>query len=63
MTTNSNETEETEDPEEGNSPRVSIGQFLLIVGLSVLFFLLAQSMVRHRFHVGGEIGRNGNIVP
>jgi hypothetical protein len=68
MTTNPNQTEpeetgDSEGPEEANSPRVSVGQFLLIVGLAFLFFLLAQSMVHHRFHAGGEIGRNGNIVP
>jgi hypothetical protein len=41
------------DPEEGNSPRVGLGTFFLIVGMAVLFFLLAQVMVSHRFFDGG----------
>ena len=49
------------DRDDGKWPRVGIGEFLLIVGLAVVFFLLAQSMVRHRFFEGGHYGRNGSI--
>jgi len=42
-------------------PWFDIGRFLLIVGLVVMFFLLAQSMVRHRFCVGGRVHQNGSI--
>jgi hypothetical protein len=31
--------------------------------LTFIFFLLAQSMVRHRFHQGGWVNRNGRVVP
>jgi hypothetical protein len=37
--------------------------FLFVVFLTYIFFLLAQSMVRHHFHEGGRIGRNGEIQP
>ncbi|MGA9130800.1 MAG: hypothetical protein WB384_02250 [Candidatus Sulfotelmatobacter sp.] len=42
-------------------PSFGIGKFLFVVVLAVLFFLLAQSMVRHRFHEGGRVHRNGSI--
>jgi hypothetical protein len=44
-------------------PRFGIGSVLLAVVLAVIFFLLAQSMVRHRFHEGGRFHRNGSIGP
>jgi hypothetical protein len=44
-------------------PRYGIRMFLFIVVLTFIFFLLAQSMVRHRFHEGGWVNRNGSIVP
>jgi len=31
--------------------------------LALILFWLAQSMVRHRFHEGGRLNRNGSIVP
>ena len=37
--------------------------FLVFVVLAVAFFLLAQSMVRHRFHEGGRIDRHGTLRP
>ena len=46
-----------------NSPRFRLGMFLFVVFLTFIFFLLAQSMVRHRFHEGGRINRNGDIRP
>jgi hypothetical protein len=44
-------------------PRFGIGTFLFVVVLAFVFFLLAQSMVRHRFHEGGRVNRNGSLVP
>jgi len=35
--------------------------FLFVVFLTWIFFLLAQSMVRHHFHEGGRIDRYDNI--
>jgi hypothetical protein len=46
-----------------NSPRFRLRVFLFVVFLTYIFFLLAQSMVRHRFHEGGRINRNGEIIP
>jgi hypothetical protein len=58
MTTDSNT-----PPSKGRkSPRCGIGAFLAIIVLTFIFFLLAQSMVRHRFHEGGWVNRNGSIV-
>jgi hypothetical protein len=59
MTTNSNRTA----PAGRKSPWFGIGKFLLLVVLVVTFFLLAQSMVRHRFFRGGGLNRNGSIRP
>ena len=59
MTTDSNA-----PPSKGRkSPRCGIGAFLAIIVLTFIFFLLAQSMVRHRFHEGGWVNRNGRVVP
>ena len=38
-----------------------MGMFPFIILLTVIFFLLAQSMVRHRFHEGGRIDSNGSM--
>ena len=38
-----------------------VGQFLFLLALAVAGFLLAQSMVRHRFFQGGRIDRYGHI--
>ena len=40
---------DTRAPEERRSMWLGIGKFLFIVVLALLFFLLAHSMVRHRF--------------
>jgi hypothetical protein len=42
-------------------PSFGIGQFLFVVLLVVILFLLGQSMVRHRFFQGGREHRNGSI--
>jgi hypothetical protein len=57
MTTDLNAT----DPAGRKPPSFGIGQFLLIVGLAVILFLLGHSMVRHRFFQGGRVHRNGSI--
>jgi hypothetical protein len=41
-------------------PSFGIGQFLFVVVLVVILFLLGQGMVRHRFHEGGRVHRNGS---
>jgi hypothetical protein len=48
-------------PEDDGSPRVGVGKFLLIVGMAVLFFLLAQTMVRRGFYDGGERAQNDAV--
>jgi len=42
-------------PSGPKSPWLEIGKFLLLLVFVVAFFLLAQSMVRHRFFQGGRI--------
>ena len=59
MTTDSNATA----PGGRKPPRFGIGSFVFIVVLAVIFFLLGQSMVRHRFFRGGRIDRNGALRP
>ena len=54
---------DTTAPERRKSPWFGIGRFLFIVILAVIFFMLAQSMVRHRFFRGGRVQRNGSIGP
>jgi hypothetical protein len=51
----------TTDSESGRHP-VGIGTFFVIVGMAVLFFLLAQAMVSHRFFRGGRDSGRGYIV-
>jgi hypothetical protein len=59
MTTDLNKT-----PAEGKPPWwFGVGKFLFIVVLAVIFFLLAQSMVHHRFFRGGWVNRNGSLGP
>jgi len=45
------------------SPWFKIAQFLLLVGLAVAVFLLAQSMVHHRFFRGGWVNQHGVLRP
>jgi hypothetical protein len=50
-------------PEERRSMWSAIGKLLFIVVLALLFFLLAHSMVRHRFFRGGWSNQHGSISP
>jgi hypothetical protein len=43
----------TTNPEERRLAWAALAKFLFIVVLTALIFLLAQSMVRHRFFQGG----------
>ena len=54
---------ETTEPEERRSNWLGIGKLLFIVVLALLFFLLAQSMVGHRFFRGGWRNQHGSISP
>ena len=49
--------------EERRSMWLGIGEFLFIVVLALLFFLLAHSMVRYRFFRGGWRNQHGSISP
>jgi hypothetical protein len=42
-------------------PSFGLEKFLFAVVLAVIFFLLGQSMVHHRFFEGGRVHRNGSI--
>ena len=57
MTTDLN----TTDPAGRKPPSFGIGQFLFIVVLSVMLFLLGHSMVHNRFFTGGRFHQNGSI--
>jgi hypothetical protein len=50
-------------PEERKSMWSGIGKLLSIAVLALLFFLLAHSMVRHRFFRGGWRNQHGSISP
>jgi hypothetical protein len=45
------------------SPWFGIGRLLFVVILVILFFLLGQSMLRHRFFRGGSVNRIGSLRP
>jgi hypothetical protein len=51
----------TSPPNGREPPFFGIGQLLFIAVLAVIFFLLGQSMVRHRFFQGGREHRNGSV--
>jgi hypothetical protein len=59
MTTDSNSTV----PSEPKPPRFGMGSFVFAIVLALIFFLLAQTMVRHRFHQGGWRDRSEVIRP
>jgi uncharacterized membrane protein YcjF (UPF0283 family) len=59
MTMNANK----EAPERQKWLWFRIGQFLFFVVLAVAFYLLALSMVHHRFHRGGWLDQNQTIRP
>jgi hypothetical protein len=48
-------------PEREKSPWFQVVQFLFLVAFAIAVFLLAQSMVRHRFHQGSRMDRYGHI--
>ena len=47
----------------GERRSMLIGKLLFIAVLALLFFLLAHSMVRHRFFRGGWSNQHGSISP
>jgi fatty acid desaturase len=49
--------------ERGKSPTPGIGTLIWIVVLVVVLFVLAHTMVHHRFHRGGRANPNGTIGP
>jgi hypothetical protein len=59
MTTHSN----TTAPEGEKPPSFGIGKFLFIVVLAFIFFLLAQSMLRHRFFKGRRVNQPTTQTP
>jgi hypothetical protein len=59
MTTDSNRTA----PAGQKPPRFGIRSLLFTVVLALIFFLLFQSMARHRFHEGDRLNRNGTLRP
>ena len=50
----------TPTPAGREPPSFGIGQFLFVVVLAVILFLLGHSMVRHRFFQGGREHRNSS---
>jgi hypothetical protein len=53
----------TIDPEERRLRLAAIVKGLFILVLTVLIFLLAQSMVKHRFFRGGSNTENNSVNP
>ncbi len=49
--------------EERKLPLLGIGKGFLIIGMAIVFFLLAQSMVRHRFCKGRQIEHLSTQTP
>ena len=54
-------TSHTTNPAGSKPPSFGIGQFLFVVVLAIILFLLGHSMVRHRFFQGEREHRNGSI--
>lgn len=59
MTTISN----TKSSEERQSPWLGLVKFLLLAAMFGLMFLLAQSMVAHRFFRGGWVDQHDVLKP
>jgi hypothetical protein len=59
MTKNAN----MEAPEQQIQKWFRVGQVLFFVVLAVAFYLLALSMVHHRFHRGGWYNQNQTLRP
>jgi hypothetical protein len=51
----------SKDLEKRQIPWLGIAKFLFIAILTLLFYLLAQSMVHHRFFRGGWMNNNGSV--
>jgi|HubBroStandDraft_2_1064218.scaffolds.fasta_scaffold248016_2 hypothetical protein len=49
------------DPQREKPPSFGPREFLFVVFLAVILFLLGHSMVRHRFFQGGRFHRNGSL--
>jgi hypothetical protein len=45
------------------SPWLGIVKFVFIVFMTIIIWLLAKAMVRHRFHGGGRINQNDTLMP
>jgi len=52
---------EPDEPDGPPPPSFGGKEWLFALLLAVLFFLLGQSMVHHRFFQGGRVHRNGSI--
>jgi hypothetical protein len=46
---------------EQHSVWFGIARFLFVLLLAAIFFLIGESMARHRFHQGGRDHRNGSV--
>jgi len=46
-----------------NLPWLGVSRFLFVVVLTGLFFLLAHSMVKHRFFRGGWMNHSSTLQP
>ncbi|MGA2375959.1 MAG: hypothetical protein ABSF72_10600 [Candidatus Sulfotelmatobacter sp.] len=49
------------DPEEPRPPSFGTREFLFVIFLAIIFFVLGHSMVRHRFFRGSRVHRNGSL--
>jgi hypothetical protein len=56
-----NTTGNSTDPQEPKPPTFGTREFLFVVFLAIIFFMLGHSMVQHRFFQGGRVHRNGSI--
>jgi hypothetical protein len=54
---------DTSNPEERKLRWIGVTKFLFIVILTLLIYLLAHSMVRHRFFKGGWMNQNDSVRP
>ena len=53
----------TRDPEPTQSPWLGVVKFLLLVAMVGLMFMLAHSMVTHRFFRGGWVDQRDVLKP
>jgi hypothetical protein len=52
---------ESKDPEKRQLPWLGLAKFLFLAILTLLIYLLAQSMVHHRFFRGGGMNSNDSV--